>query len=66
MEGVTFYETLVSPAIWYATTLRGGKQVIVRHKVVSADGKAKRETAHGTDDRGQPFEQVEVYERIQP
>ena len=64
-EGVTFIETLVSPGNWYVTTLRDGKQVIVRHKVVTADGKAKRETVHGTDEHGQPFEQIEVFERIQ-
>lgn len=64
-EGLTFLETLVSPGNWYVTTLRDGKQVIVRHKVVSADGKTKRETVHGTDEHGQPFEQIEVYERIQ-
>jgi hypothetical protein len=63
-EGLTFIETLVSPGNWYATTLQAGKQVILRHKVVSADGKTKRETVRGTDERGQPFEQVEVYERI--
>jgi hypothetical protein len=39
--------------------------VIVRHKAVSADGKTKRETVHGTDEHGKPFEQIEVYERIQ-
>ena len=65
-EGLTFVETLVSPGNWYATTLRGEKQVIVRRKVVSPDGKTKRETVHGTDANGHPFEQVEVYERIQP
>ncbi|GEM_PF-746840 len=63
-EGMTFFETLVSPGNWYVTSLRGGKQVIVRHKVVSADGKTKRETTRGTDEHGEPFEQIEVYERI--
>ena len=63
-EGLTFIETLVSPGNWYATTLQAGKQIIVRHKVVSADGNLKRETVHGTDHRGHPFEQIEVYERI--
>jgi len=63
-EGLTFIETLVSPGNWYVTTLRDGKQVIVRHKVVSANGKTKQETVHGTDEHGQPFEQIEVYERI--
>ena len=63
-EGLNFIETLVGPGNWYVTTLRDGKQVIVRHKIVSADGKTKRETVHGTDERDQPFEQIEVYERI--
>ena len=63
-EGLTFIETLVSPGNWYATTLQAGKQIIVRHKVVSADGNLKRETVRGTDHRGHPFEQIEVYERI--
>lgn len=63
-EGLTFVETLVGPGNWYATTLRGGKQVIVRHKVVSADGRTKRETVHGTDEYGRLFEQIEIYERI--
>ena len=63
-EGLTFVETLVSPGNWYATTLQAGKQVILRHKVVGADGKTKRETVRGTDERGRPFEQIEVYERI--
>ena len=63
-EGLTFIETLVSPGNWYATTLRAGKQVILRHKVVSADGSMKRETVRGTDERGRPFEQIEVYRRI--
>lgn len=64
-EGLTFIETLASPGNWYVTTLRGGKQVVLRHKVVSADGRTKRETVHGTDEHGQPFEQIEVYDRIQ-
>ena len=63
-EGLTFIETFMSPGNWYVTTLQAGKQLIVRHKVVSEDGKTKRETVHGTDEHGQPFEQVEVYERI--
>jgi len=63
-EGLTFIETFVSPGNWYVTTLRAGKQAIVRHKVVSVDGKTKREIVQGTDERGQPFEQIEVYVRI--
>ncbi|MCF7763262.1 MAG: hypothetical protein K9N62_06275 [Verrucomicrobia bacterium] len=64
--GMIFIETLLSPGQWVVTSLRNGKQVIVRHKVISADGKTRRDSVHGTDEHGRPFDQVEVYERIQP
>lgn len=63
-EGFMFVETLVSPGNWYVTVLRDGKQVFLRHKVVNADGKTKQETVSGVDEHGQPFKQIEVYERI--
>jgi len=64
IKAMTFIETLVSPGQWVVTSLRNGKQVIVRHKVISTDGKMRRDTVQGTDEHGQPFEQIEVYERI--
>ncbi|MHC1766170.1 MAG: DUF1579 family protein [Verrucomicrobiia bacterium] len=65
-KGLTFIETRLSSGNWFVTTLRDGKQVFLRHKVVSADGNTKRETVQGTDDNGRRFEQIEVFERIAP
>lgn len=64
-EGLTFIETLVSPGNWYVTALRGGKQVIVRHKVFSAMEEPSGRRCTGMDEHGKPFEQIEVYDRIQ-
>ena len=63
--GVTMVETLIAQGEWYATFLRDGKQFMVIHKVVSEDGKTMSLNYTGGDPQGNPFEQVDVYERQQ-
>jgi hypothetical protein len=62
-EGITFVQTLIAPGEWYVTTMRNGKQISVRHKVISKDGKTMTQTYRGTDSEGKPFEQLEVYDK---
>lgn len=65
-EGLTFVESRLRAGHWLVTVLRDGRQLFVREKIVSADGRSKRETVRGVDERGHPFEQIEVYERLDP
>ena len=61
--GVTIIETLIAPGEWYATFLKDGKQFIVIHKAISEDSKTMSLRYRGIDARGNPFEQIDVYER---
>jgi hypothetical protein len=63
VPGFTYIETLIGPGEWYVTTLQNGKQVSIRHKVVSRDGRTKQETITVTDAQGRRFEQIELFER---
>jgi hypothetical protein len=62
-EGITYVQTLIAPGEWYVTTMRDGKQISVRHKVISKDGKTMTQTYKGTDPEGKPFDQLEVYDK---
>ena len=61
--GVTIIETVIAPGEWYATFLKDGKQFIVIHKAISEDSKTMSLRYRGIDARGNPFEQIDVYER---
>ena len=63
MEGISIIETLIAPGEWYATFLKDGKQFIVIHKAISEDSKTMSLRYRGIDARGNPFEQIDVYER---
>ena len=63
MEGISIIETLIAPGEWYATFLKDGKQFIVIHKDISEDSKTMSLRYRGIDARGNPFEQIDVYER---
>ena len=63
ITGVTIIETLIAPGEWYATFLKDGKQFIVIHKAISEDSKTMSLRYRGIDARGNPFEQIDVYER---
>jgi len=57
------FDTVVEPGDWYHTALRNGKQVEVIHGIVSKDGKTMRQITKGVDEKGKPYESVEVYEK---
>jgi hypothetical protein len=42
---------------------KAGKETLAGQSVVSADGKARTVTAHGTDAKGQKFEVTAVYDK---
>jgi len=57
------FDTVVEQGDWYHTALRNGKQVEVIHGIVSKDGKTMRQITKGIDEKGKPYESVEVYDR---
>ena len=61
--GVIIIETLIASGEWYATFLTDGKQFMVIRKVVSEDGKTMRLNYTGADPQGNPFEQMDGYDR---
>ena|SRR5579862_682276 len=63
LEGVAYIEILIAPGDWYVTVLRDGKQAAVMHKTVSKDGRTMHYTIKGADQEGNPFEQLEVFDR---
>jgi hypothetical protein len=62
-DGMLWIETLIKSGNWYETIIAGGKQIAVRHKVISDDGKMMRQILRGVDSEGKPFEELEVYNR---
>ncbi len=63
-EKTTIIRTVISldPGEWYDTELQDGKQVEVRHVIVSKDGKMMRQTEKGTA-FGKPYESIVIYEK---
>lgn len=57
------FDTVVEPGDWYHTSLQNGKQVAVIHGIVSKDGKTMRQITKGIDEKGKPYEDIEVYDR---
>ncbi len=62
-QGTSFVETLIVPGDWYVTVLQGGKQIRVRHKTCSKDGKTMVQTIKETDAKGKVVEGLEVFDR---
>ena len=62
-EGESSFVTVISPSNFYQTTLQNGKQVQVIHIVVSKDGKTMHNTIKGTDAKGKPYEELEVWDK---
>jgi len=62
-EGRLEIETLIAPGEWYMTGIRDGKQVIMRHKVISEDGKRMRQTIRHTDSQGDTTEEIFIFDR---
>jgi hypothetical protein len=63
LEGVAYTEIFIAPGDWYVAVLRDGKQAAVMHKTVSGDGRTLHYTIKGADQEGNPFEQLEVFDR---
>lgn len=57
------FDTVVELGDWYHTSLQNGKQVAVIHGIVSKDGKTMRQITKGIDEKGKPYEGIEVYDR---
>jgi len=62
-EGGPVILTVMNPGDWIFTFLQNGKQVTTVRVVVSKDGKTGNETTKGTDAKGKPFEQLQVFDR---
>jgi hypothetical protein len=56
-------EALLAPGEWLVITMRDGRQVGTRRKVISKDGKTMRQIVRSFAPDGKPIEQVEVYDR---
>jgi hypothetical protein len=61
--GVSLVATMIAPGNVYVTFLQNGKQVEVIHAVVSKDGKANSWTTKGTDEKGKPYEALELWDK---
>lgn len=62
-EGESVILTVINPGDWLFTVLQNGKQVTTVRVVVSNDSKTAIETTKGTDAKGKPFEQLQVFDR---
>jgi hypothetical protein len=63
VSDLSIVEALLAPGEWLVITMRDGRQVGTRRKVISKDGKTMRQTVRTFAADGQPIEQVEVYDR---
>jgi hypothetical protein len=63
VSDLSIVEVLLAPGQWLVITMRDGRQVGTRRKVISKDGKTMRQTVRSFTPDGKPIEQVEVYDR---
>jgi hypothetical protein len=63
VEGELSVVTLIDPADFYVTIMQKGKQVQIQHVVVNKDGKSMKVTSKGIDDKGKPFETIDVFDK---
>jgi hypothetical protein len=63
VSDLSIVEALLAPGEWLAITMRDGRQVGTRRKVISKDGKTMRQTVRVFAPDGKSIEQVEVYDR---
>jgi len=63
LEGELSVETMFEPGNRFLTSLKSGKQIEVRHLVISKDGKTMSITYKGTDAKGKPIEEIGVYDK---
>jgi len=61
-EGRSEVETLIARGNWMVTWMQNGKQVLLRKKTVSKDGRTMRQILTGVAD-GKPLEAVVVYDK---
>ena len=61
--GESNIETMLEPGNRFLTSLKDGKQISVRHLVISKDGRRMSITLKSTDAKGTPFESVLVYDK---
>jgi hypothetical protein len=62
-KGQMAVATVIGPSELYETVLQNGKQVEVLHVVVSKDGKTMNITVKGTDVKGKPFGELNVFDK---
>jgi hypothetical protein len=62
-EGTLSIVTMFDPGNWFFTTLQNGKQVRVTNVIVGKYGKTVRETTRGRDAQGEPYEQIQIFDR---
>jgi len=62
IEGLSYVEAIID-SDWHVIALRDGKQIGLRRKTVSKDGKTMLQTVTATDPQGRRIEQSEVYDR---
>jgi hypothetical protein len=60
--GSSYVQTLIAPGNWYVTHLQDGKQVAIRHKTLSKDGKIMIHILKGIY-QGRPYERTEVFDK---
>ena len=58
-----YVQTVVEPGNWYVTVLQNGKQIAVRHKAFSKDGKIMTQIYMGMGAQGKPIVEVLVFDR---
>ena len=61
--GESSIETMLEPGNRFLTSLKDGKQIAVRHLVISKDGKRISITYKSKDSKGTSFESVLVYDK---
>ena len=62
-EGRSEVETLIGPGNWMVTWMQNGKQVLLRNKLVSKDGKKMVQILKGVNAEGKLFEAIVVYDK---
>jgi hypothetical protein len=62
-EGMSYVDTVIEPGNWYWNVLKDGKQFYAMHSVISKDGKVMEWVIKGTDDKGVPYEHIEVFNK---
>jgi hypothetical protein len=62
-KDTSFVAVLVAPGKWYVSIMNAGKQISFYGKDTSKDGKVLHITLKGTDEKGNPFDELFVFKR---